>query len=374
MKFEKIIGQQHIKQKLIQAYKDNRVSHSYLFYGNPGVGKLALAIAFAQYISCTNKTENDSCGECPSCKKYEKLIHPDLHFVFPVISNPKKKSISDNYIQEWRNKVLEDPYFTYNEWLFSIADENKQGSIFADESVEIAKKINLKTFESDYKCMIIWLPERMNSTCANKLLKILEEPPQNTIIFSVSDNNEEILPTIRSRTQPVKILGIADNELKNAIIEQYNIDEQLANDIVNISNGSLFEARKQIITNDETEYNFTKFTELMRLCYGYKIPDAINLSEELSKISREKQKSFLYYSLVLLRENFVYNSKIKQINYLTKTESEFSQKFARFVNKANINDLMQIFEEAHYHIERNVNSKLVFTDVAFKIMKVIKKK
>ena len=373
MKFDKVIGQDQIKQKLIQAYKDNRVSHSYLFYGSPGVGKLALAIAFAQYISCTNKLENDSCGECPSCKKFEKLIHPDLHFVFPVISNPKKKSISDNYIQEWREKVLEDPYFTYNEWLFSIASENKQGSIFADESVEIAKKINLKTFESDYKCMIIWLPEMMNGTCANKLLKILEEPPQNTIIISVSDNSEDILPTIRSRTQPVKILGIADNELKDAIIRQYNISEQMAIDIVNISNGSLFEARKQIVTNDETEYNFAKFTELMRVCYGYKIPDAINLSEELAKNSREKQKNFLYYSLVLLRENFAYNSKLKQVIYMTKTEIEFSNKFARFVNQANIGDLMQIFEEAYYHIERNVNAKLVFTDSAFKIMKVIRK-
>ncbi|MBN2779178.1 MAG: DNA polymerase III subunit delta [Bacteroidales bacterium] len=373
MKFEKVIGQHQIKQKLIQAYRDNRVSHSYLFYGSPGVGKLALAIAFAQYISCTNKLENDSCGECPSCKKFEKLIHPDLHFVFPVISNPKKKSISDNYIQEWRAKVLEDPYFTYNEWLFSIASENKQGSIFADESVEIAKKINLKTFESDYKCMIIWLPEMMNGTCANKLLKILEEPPQNTIIISVSDNSEDILPTIRSRTQPVKILGIEDNDLKDAIIRQYNISDQMASDIVNISNGSLFEARKQIITNDETEYNFAKFTELMRVCYGYKIPDAINLSEELAKNSREKQKNFLYYSLVLLRENFAYNSKLKQVIYMTKTEIEFSEKFAKFVNQANINELMQIFEEAYYHIERNVNAKLVFTDSSFKIMKVIRK-
>jgi DNA polymerase-3 subunit delta' len=181
------------------------------------------------------------------------------------------------------------------------------------------------------------------------------------------------LPTIRSRTQPVKILGIADNELKDAIIRQYSISDQMASDIVNISNGSLFEARKQIITNDETEYNFAKFTELMRVCYGYKIPDAINLCEELAKNSREKQKNFIYYSLVLLRENFAYNSKLKQVIYMTKTEIEFSNKFARFVNQSNINELMQIFEEAYYHIERNVNAKLVFTDSAFKIMKVIRK-
>ncbi|MDD4149806.1 MAG: DNA polymerase III subunit delta [Bacteroidales bacterium] len=373
MKFEKVIGQHEIKAKLIQAYHDNRVSHSYLFYGNPGVGKLALAIAFAQYMSCANKTEKDSCGECPSCKKFEKLIHPDLHFVFPVISVPKKKSISDNYIQEWRTKVLEDPYFTYNEWLFSIASENKQGNIFADESSEIAKKLNLKSFESDYKFMIIWLPERMNSSCANKLLKILEEPPQNTIIISVSDNREDILQTIRSRTQPVKILGIADEQLKEAIINQYNISESMATDIVKISNGSLFEARNQIVTNDETEYNFAKFTNLMRTCYSHAIQDAISLSEELAKNSREKQKSFLYYCLVLLRENFAYNTNLESVLYMTKSELDFSKKFARFVNKANVNELVQIFEEAYYHIERNVNAKLVFTDSAFKIMKIIRK-
>ncbi len=373
MKFEKVIGQYEIKEKLIQAYHDNRVSHSYLFYGFPGVGKLAIAIAFAQYMSCTNKTDTDSCGECPSCKKFEKLIHPDLHFVFPVISIPKKKSISDNYIQEWRTKVLEDPYFTYNDWLFTIASDNKQGSIFSDESSEIAKKLNLKTFESDYKFMIIWLPERMNSSCANKLLKILEEPPQNTIIISVSDNREDILPTIRSRTQPVKILGIEDEQLKRAIISQYNITENMAADIVKISNGSLFEARKQIITNDETEYNFSKFTNLMRTCYSRNIQEAISLADNLAKNSREKQKSFLYYCLVLLRENFAYNTNLESVLYMTKSELDFSKKFAKFVNKSNVTDLVEIFEEAYYHIERNVNAKIVFTDSAFNIMKVIRK-
>ncbi|MDD2634789.1 MAG: DNA polymerase III subunit delta [Bacteroidales bacterium] len=373
MKFEKVIGQHEIKEKLIQAYYDNRVSHSYLFYGSSGVGKLALAIAFAQYMSCTNKTDTDSCGECPSCKKFEKLIHPDLHFVFPVISVPRKKSISDNFISEWRAKVLEDAYFTYNDWLLSIASDNKQGSIFADESSEIAKKLNLKTFESDYKFMIIWLPERMNSSCANKLLKILEEPPQNTIIISVSDNREDILPTIKSRTQPVKILGIEDNLLKKAIISKYGIDESKATDIVKISNGSLVEARNQIITNDETEYNFSKFTSLMRTCYSRNIQEAISLADHLAKNPRERQKSFLYYCLVLLRENFVYNANLESVLYMTKSEMDFSKKFARFVNKSNVNDLVKIVEEAYYHIERNVNAKIVFTDTAFKIMKIIRK-
>ena len=373
MKFEQIIGQTKIKKNLIKAFHDNRVSHSYLFYGNSGIGKLALAIAFAQYVSCENKTDNDSCGVCLSCKKYEKLIHPDLHFVFPVVSQNKKKNISDTYIEQWRERVLDDPYFSYHDWLFSLDSENKQGSIFKDESSEILRKLNLKTFESEYKFMIIWLPERMNSTSANKLLKILEEPPQNTIFLLVSDNREDIIQTILSRTQPVKILGIEDDILKNKIIEEYNLDEKMAADIIRISNGSLLEARKQITLNEETEFNLSNFTNLMRLCYARKIQEAIKLSEELAKISRERQKGFIYYCLVLLRENFIYNTKINSIVYLTSKELEFSEKFAKFVNEANINELSEIFQDAHYHHERNANAKIVFEDVAFKIMKNIRK-
>jgi DNA polymerase-3 subunit delta' len=373
MKFDKVIGQNEVKEKLIRAFYDNRISHSYLFYGNPGVGKLVMAIAFAQFISCENKQNNDSCGECPSCKKYEKLIHPDLHFVFPVISQTGKKSISSTYMPQWRERVIQDPYFSYNDWLFSLESENKQGSIFSDESAEIIKTLNLKTFESDYKFMIIWLPERMNISCSNKLLKILEEPPQNTIFILVSNNREDVLPTILSRTQPVKILGIETEELKQAIIDKYELDDAKANDIVNISNGSLFEARKQITTNEENKFNFTKFSEIMRVCYARKINDAISLAETLAKISREKQKGFLNYSLILLRENFIYNTKLENVVYMTSKELEFSKNFARFVNNKNINDLVNVFEEAHFHIERNANAKIVFIDSAFKIMKAIRK-
>lgn len=374
MKFAKVIAQNEIKESLIRAFHDNRVSHSYLFYGNSGVGKLALAIAFAQYVSCEHKTENDSCGVCPSCLKYEKLIHPDLHFVFPVVKNKDKAPISDSYLEQWRQCVLDSPYFSYHDWLYQLNSENKQGNIYKDESSEILRKLNLKTFESDYKFMIIWLPERMNITSANKLLKILEEPPQNTIFILVSDNREDVLPTIRSRTQPVKILGIEDQKLVDFLIAKYNIDINEAQDIVKISNGSLIEARNQIISNEELEYNFEKFTELMRLCYARKIQTTISLAEDLAKNSREKQKGFLTYCLILLRENFIYNTELKDIIYMTRKETEFSKNFAKFVNKSNINELKIIFDEALMHVERNVNSRIVFVDTAFKIMKVIRKK
>ena len=373
MRFADIIGQQEIKEKLIGSFHNNRVSHSYLFYGIPGVGKLALAIAFAQYLSCDNKQETDSCGECPSCKKYNKLIHPDLHFVFPVVTGKHKEPISDHFIEQWRERVLESPYFSYRDWLFSLESEKKQGSIFVHEASSILRKLNLKTYESDYKAMIIWLPEKMNNSCANKLLKILEEPPEKTVFILVSDNRENVLGTILSRTQPVKILGIDNLELKNSLILNYDINDSRANDIVSISNGSMVEARNQLNTSGENNQYFENFVSLMRISYARNIKEAIHLCDELTKLSLEKQKGFLNYCLVLLRENFVYNQNQKEILYMTKEESSFSDKFAKFVNSKNIDDLFKIFNNAHYHIERNVNPKIVFTDTAFEIMKVIRR-
>lgn len=369
MKFEKVIGQKSIKSQLIQSYHDNRVSHAYLFYGIPGVGKLALAIAFAQFLSCENKNENDSCGECPSCKKYEKLIHPDLHFVFPVIS----KTISDNYIQQWRETILSDPYFSYNEWMQKIESDNKQGGIHVEEASEIIRKLNLKTFESEYKVMIIWLPEKMNVQTANKLLKILEEPPTNTVFILVTDDRQDMLGTILSRTQPIKILGIDDDSMKRNLINEFEIDENTAEDIVKISNGSLIEAKDQINTSAENEYNFSQFVALMRLTYSRKIGDALKWADEISRIGRERQKNFIYTCLILIRENFVYNFNLKDINYMTKDETSFATNFSKFLNLENVTVISKILDDAYYHIERNVNSKILFTDLAFEIMKVIKK-
>ncbi|HOZ29798.1 MAG TPA: DNA polymerase III subunit delta [Bacteroidales bacterium] len=373
MKFEKVIGQYEIKEKLVQSFTTNRLSHSYLFYGIPGTGKLSLAIAFAQFLSCENKTNNDSCGECPSCKKYEKLIHPDLHFVFPVVSATGKKSISDSYISQWREIILEDPYFSFREWMIQLGSENKQGGIFSDESSEILRKLNLKTFESDFKNMIIWLPEKMNISCANKLLKILEEPPQNTLFILVSDNSENILQTIRSRTQPVKILGIDDESLKSVIINKYNISSERADDIVKISNGSLLEAEEQISLSDETKYNLEQFINLMRICYARKVNEAMKWAEDISKTGREMQKSFLHYCCVLLRENFAFNFNLSQLNFMTHEEEEFAKNFAKFINIKNVGFLSELFNLAHFHIERNGNAKIIFTDTAFNIMKILKK-
>ena len=374
MRFKDVIGQDEIKSRLVQAYKDNRVSHSYLFYGAPGVGKMALAIAFAQYLSCENKEENDSCGHCPSCLKYEKLIHPDLHFVFPYItsSSSQNKAVSDTYIDLWRPMVNKSPYFSYRDWTNNLQSENKQCQIYAAESSEIIKKISLKTYESDYKVMIIWLPEKMNTECANKILKVLEEPPLNTVFMLVSNNREDILPTIQSRTQPVKVLGIADEPLRQALVEKFGISEAEAADVVKISNGSFLEARQQIEQDEENAFNFDNFKSLMRICYKYDVVSAFDFAKSISKLSRERQKSFINYCLIMVRENFVRNVNA-DVAYLTKEEEDFSVNFSRCINERNIDSYTTIFNDSYYQIERNGNSEIIFTDTAFNLMKIIRK-
>ena len=373
MRFKDVIGQDEIKSRLVQAYKDNRVSHSYLFYGAPGVGKMALAIAFAQYLSCENKEDGDSCGHCPSCLKYEKLVHPDLHFVFPYItsSNSQNKAVSDTYIDLWRPMVNNSPYFSYRDWTNNLQSENKQCQIYAAESAEIIKKVSLKTYESDYKVMIIWLPEKMNTECANKILKVLEEPPHNTVFLLVSNNREDILPTIQSRTQPVKVLGIADEPLKHALVEKFGISESEAADVVKISNGSFLEARQQIEQDEENAFNFDNFKSLMRICYKYDVVSTFDFAKSISKLSRERQKSFINYCLIMVRENFVRNVN-SDVAYLTKEEEEFSVNFSRCINERNIDSYITILNDTYYQIERNGNSEIIFTDTAFNIMKIIR--
>jgi len=374
MFFKEILGQDKIKKKLIQTVKENRISHAQLFIGPESSGKLSLAIAYAQYVCCENKQDDDSCGICSSCKKYQKLIHPDLHFVFPVIKAPKyKDAISDNYITEWRKLVLTNPYFTPSQWYEAIDAENKQGSIYADESSEIVKKLNLKTFEADYKVMIIWLPEKMNITAANKLLKVLEEPPPQTLFIMISEAPGEILITIRSRTQLLKIPKIDDESLSAYLSEYHHLDPQQTIDVVRLANGNYTKAINSINMSEENKINFKYFSSLMRSCYSSKIIDIVNLVDELSAIGREKQKNFFFYSLRLIRENFMLNLKTPQIVYLSGEEATFSDRFHTFINERNIVEITETFNKAHYHIERNGYNKIIFLDMALTLIKLLKK-
>lgn len=373
MQFKDIIGQEAVRETLLTAVQNNRISHAQLFTGEKGTGKLALAIAFAQYISCTNRQGSDSCGECPSCKKYQKLSHPDLHFVFPVIkSGNLKNPVSDDYIDQWREKVLENPYFDLNEWYAFLGAENSQGMIYVSESEKIIHKLNFKTYESEYKIMIIWQPEKMNIQCANKLLKMIEEPPSKTIFLLVSDNSDSIIKTILSRTQRIKIPRIDAETIAESLVKKYAIDTSRAGTLARLASGSWQKACTLVETKEEDIQNLEAFKTIMRHCWSRKVLEIIEWSRELSSLGRERQKSFLLYALKMIRENFIMNIDRSELVYMSEEEKSFSQNFSPFINEANVLKIYSELEKSHADITRNGNAKIVFLDLGLKLVKLIR--
>lgn len=371
MQFQDIQGNDGVKRFLIHSVKENRISHGQLFLGPPGSGKLSTAIAYAQYISCKNRTETDSCGVCPSCIKFQKLIHPDLHFVYPVVTGTSaKKPVSDDYIAQWRQFVLKSMYHGIDDWYDFIGSENAQGAIFAQESQEIIRKLNLKTFEGEYKVMIIWMAEKMNETAANKLLKMLEEPPAKTLFVLVAENEEQILTTIRSRVQLVKFSALTTEETSKALEREFpEADKENIQNASILSGGDFLEAVSILnqFLSGEGNPDFELFTALMRESFSSHYDKIIKLSDDLSKLGREKQKRFFDYCQRMIRECFMFSSVSKELVRMTPSETAFAEKFAPFIHIGNISDLTELFSEASRNIERNAYSKLVFTDLAIKI-------
>jgi DNA polymerase III subunit delta' len=378
MQFDKIIGQKSAIQKFIQTVQQSRISHAQLLYGPEGSGKLKLAIAYAQYISCKSRTESDSCGKCPSCQKYEKLIHPDLHFVYPVVKTKKfDKPVSDNFIAEWRNFILNSHKHQLDAWLDYMGNENAQAGIFAQESTEIIRKLNLKTFESEYKIMIIWLPEKMNLSSANKLLKMIEEPPMKTLFLLISDFPDQIINTIQSRSQFIKIPKIDDLSLAEGLIRFHNIDRIKAEEITRLANGNLYRAIESIQAGENEQYNFKMFVNLMRQSYSAKIVNLSALVDEISMTGREQQKAFIGYALKMVRSNFILNTNPdspSEMIGLSNDELNFSSKFCTFIHKNNIKEISEELNLAFKHIERNGTDKIVFLDLALKLVKLLRVK
>lgn len=374
MKFSDVVGQDEIINKLTRSVKEERVSHAQIFAGPEGCGKLALAIAFAQYISCESRQGNDSCGTCPSCIKYGRLVHPDLHFVYPVINKGSGETVCDTYISEWRAFVNRSPYFNLNQWLAEIGIKNQQGLIYASEAGEIIKKLSLKTYESDYKIMIIWMPERMHAATANKLLKLIEEPPDKTLFLLVSEQPDLILPTIMSRCQFVRIPSINRVALRDHIKTVCNLDERKAGMIAHLSQGNYLRASEFIEENELRKKNLTSFIQLMRLAYKRDIPALAEWSEEIATKGREAQKGFLSYSLSQLRENYILNiaGNEDKLVLLEGKEAEFAGKFKYFINHNNITGLNNEFSTAYSHIAANGNPKIIFLDLALKISGLIR--
>ena len=374
MFFKDIIGQTEAKQRLIKEIQEGKIPHARLFCGGQGTGKLPLAIAYARYLSCEHPGETDACGNCPNCIKYNKLAHPDLHFAFPVIKQKNKDTVSDDFLTLWREMLQNTPYFNMNIWLEQMGAENQQAQIFVKESEEIVRKLSLKPSQGGYKIMIIWLPEKMNAECSNKLLKLLEEPPAKTIFLLVSEEPDALLTTIQSRTQRFKIPGIGDNDIATTLVRKYGIEEKAAVNIVHRSEGNWIKALETIHTNEESKLFFELFVSLMRLAYQRKIREMKQWSETLAAMGRERQKHFLAYAQRMIRENFVCNFSNSSIVYLNEEEQNFANRFAPYINERNVINIMDELSEAERHIGQNVNARMVFFDFALKMIVLLVQK
>ena len=371
--FHDVIGQEEVKQKLLHEAHEGRIAHAQLFCGPPGGGKMALALAYARYLCCPHHTPTDACGTCPSCVKWDKLVHPDVHFAFPIVKNAKaKKEVCDDYLPQWRQLLLESPYFALEHWLDKMDTENGQAIIYAKESDEITRKLSLKSVEGGYKITLVWLPEKLHEVCANKLLKLLEEPPEQTIFLLVSENPEMILPTILSRTQRFNVPGIAEEDVEIALCERYGIQPEDSKAIAHIANGNFIKALETISLNEENQQFFDLFVSLMRLAWQRKIREMKQWSEQVAALGRERQKNFLDYCQRMTRENFIFNLHRKELNYLTRQEENFATRFSPFVNERNVAGIMQELSEAQLHIGQNVNPRMVFFDFALKMIMLLK--
>lgn len=373
MFFKDVIGQESVKTHLIDTVKNNRISHAQLFLGQQGTGGLALALAYSRYILCENKQDTDACGECPSCVRVNTNNHPDLHFSFPVILNKSKHvEVSDDVIEDFRNTVLTNPYITTQEWYKELGGENKQGIIAVKESASISHKLSLKSFEGGYKIMLVWMLETMNVQTANKLLKIIEEPPPKTLFLFVAENHEQMLPTILSRAQTVKLKPLHPKEISAALVSREDVDASTASELALLSEGNYSRAVSILHTRTEENINFNLFSDWMRLSYKRDVPAAYGWVDEIAVLGREGQKTFLRYCLHIFRNCIIQNYGVTGIVHLSGNELTFAKKFGPFINHKNILELNELFNSTHYDIERNGNAKIIFLDLSFKIFRLLK--
>lgn len=377
MQFKDVIGQSAIKQRLIQSVRENHVSHAQLFLGPAGSGKLPLALAYAQYILCPNRTETDSCGVCPTCQKMQKLAHPDLHFVVPTATTKKVKTNpeSDLFMEEWREYVIQNQgYVDTSSWYTFLDVENKQGYMSVRDAASLLRKLSMKSYEGEYKIAIIWMAEKMRVDTANKLLKLLEEPPEKTVFLLIAEDAEELLATIKSRTVLVKIPAIEPAAIESALQTRLGCDPQQAHNAAMISEGNWLNACHSVKESEDRKFFFTTFQQWMRLCFRAAYSEIIDFSANIKTLGREKQKELLDYGLRIIRNALLFNNNLAEIVMLPDDEKKFNANFAPFVNAANLAQIADLFEEAIRQIERNGNAQIIFTDVSFKMVVLLKRK
>lgn len=374
MYFKDIIGQEEVKQRLIQSALTGVVPHAQLFTEQGGAGAFALALAYARYLNCTRRGGADACGECPSCRKFDELVHPDLHFVFPIVAKKeKKKEVCDDYLVEWREFLQGRPYFNLDDWLDAIDAGNSQALIYSKESDEIIHKLSLKIYEADYRILLVWLPEKLHPTCANKLLKVIEEPPRHTVILMVSETPDLILGTIQSRAQRVHVRPIQTEAIAEAMTSRFGLSADDAAHVAHLSSGNFLRAVEAISLGEENKFFLEQFKGMMRNSWARNVKGMRLMADMLASIGRERQKNFLAYCQHLIRENFMYRFQSPELNYMNSDEAGFAVKFAPYVNERNVVDLMDCLAEAERHITQNVNSKMVFFDLSLRITVLIRK-
>ena len=347
----------------MQLVGEGRLPHALMLCGPTGSGKMALAIGFAKAL--LSRTPNDEA-------MLRQLEHPDLHFTYPTIKLPSMstdhKPVSDDFAKEWHELVMRGPYFTMNEWLEQMGGENQQAIITAGESDDLTHKLSLKSSQGGYKVSLIWLPERMNIECANKMLKLLEEPPSQTVFILVCEDPDRLLETIRSRVQRIDIKKISNEDIEQALISERGLSEEMARRVARMANGSWLKVLEMLSANSENELFLDLFQSLMRLAYQRKVKDLKAWSESLAAMGRERQKRFLEYFLRLIRENFMYNFQQEELCYMTQREEDFARNFARFINEANVLPITDLAQTAIRDIGQNANAKIVFFDFALQMI------
>jgi DNA polymerase-3 subunit delta' len=382
MQFSSVLSQQHIINHLTKNAESGRIPHAQLFVGPEGSGTLAVAIAYAQYILCHNSNGENQNGNESCNLKFQSLAHPDLHFIYPTVTTEvvKTKPRSIDFITDWRTFVLKNPYGGLLDWYSFLGVQNKQGEIRVDDAQEILKSLALKAYEGGYKVMIVWMADKLNTAAANKLLKLLEEPPEKTVFLLITENEEAIISTIRSRCQAIHFNGIPEQEITQALIHTHQLDQKLAQNIAHQAQGNYNKAL-HLLHQDADDLVFEEwFVVWVRAAFKAKgnaaaIQDLIQWSEQIAQLGREKQKKFLEFCIEMFRQALLLNYQADALVYLAPKVEKFKlENFAPFIHGNNINAIFTKLSEALYHIERNGNAKIILTDLSIQLTRLIHKK
>jgi len=382
MQFSEILGQEYIKSHLTKSAASGRIPHAQLFIGPEGSGTLPMAIAYAQYILCNN-SGNENEGGNESCNlKFDSILHPDLHFIYPTVTTDsvKTKPKSIDFLTEWRTFLQENPYGGLFDWYRNLGVQNKQGEIRVEDAESILKSLALKSYEGGYKVIIIWMADKMNIASSNKLLKLLEEPTDKTLFLLISENEEDIIQTIRSRCQVLHFNGLNENVIAQALVTRENIDPRTAKKVAHQAQGN-FNKAIHLLHEDGEELPFEEWFVLwVRAAFRAKgnaaaINDLIQWSEQIATLGRETQKKFLQFCIDMFRQALLLNYQTTSLVYMEPKVEKFKlENFAPFVNGNNINDIFKELSDAIYHIERNGNAKIILTDLSIKLTRLIHKK